>query len=80
MDKNYLDKVVSQIVSETTIDGKVHTPYPPFRSTYYAFFVYSPPDTFFNHCKEVYGLNEEETKYVWNNYRDIVKDKIDNNG
>ena len=25
---------------------------------------------------EVYGLNKEETKYVWNEYRGAIKDKI----
>ena len=33
---------------------------------------------FSEHCESVYGLNKEETKYVWNEYRGTIKDKINN--
>jgi len=33
---------------------------------------------FEQHCKEVYGLNEDEVNYVWNEYKNIIKDKLNN--
>jgi len=32
--------------------------------------------TFEKYCKDIYGLTEEEIKYVWKQYKDIIKDKI----
>ena len=85
MDKNYLDKVLDQIVRETEIDYVKETVYTPFTS--FPLF-YSPisssflsrsysPSLFSRHCKEVYGLNEDEIDYVWKEYKKIIKDKID---
>ena len=37
----------------------------------------SPHPSFVKHCRDVYGLNEQEIKYVWKEYRDIIKDEID---
>lgn len=85
MDYKFLNKVVDQIVNETTTDYDkewVYTPFTPFP------LFYSPisssflsrsysPSLFSRHCKEVYGLNEDETEYVWNEYKKIIKDKID---
>ena len=31
---------------------------------------------FINHCEEVYGLNDDEVKYVWGEYRKIINSKI----
>ena len=77
MDKKYLDKVVDQIMSETTINyekEKVYTsfsfPHPTFASSPFSYI-------FTTHCKDVYGLNYEETEYVWDQFRQIIKDKID---
>ena len=82
--KKYLDKVIDQIVSETTIDyrsgGKVDitlinkennwllTPKISLVKYFYPHFSH--------HCKEVYGLNDDEIKYVWDEYKTIIKDKI----
>jgi len=90
MDNKFLDKVVDQIVSETKIDyrgkGKIFT---PFSLPFFVFVPLNPSfsslsssyrSNFFNHCRDVYGLNEEETEYVWNEYKDIIIDKIKNNG
>jgi hypothetical protein len=79
MDKKFLDKVLDQIVSETKIiDNRVYTPfYPsslsfsPVTSSFYFF-------SFSNHCKDVYGLNEEEIDYVWEEYKHVIKYKKDN--
>ena len=90
MDKIFLNKVVSQIVRETEIDynGEMIILPPPFsfiltfssRSLNSIARFTLTFSLFSNHCKEVYGLNEEETKYVWNEYKRIIKDKIRNNG
>ena len=39
------------------------------------------PSSFLKHCEEVYGLNGQETKYVWEEYKQIIiNDMIKNNG
>ena len=88
MDKNFLDKVVYQLESETKIDAvkeEIHFQFLPldeiygsntFHIPYFDFlFIYN---SLFKHCKEVYGLNEEESEYVWKKYKEIIKDKINN--
>ena len=92
MDKRFLDKVVDQIVSETKIDyrgrGKIFIPFSfPFPSSLLVLFPFysllsssNLRSNFFNHCRDVYGLNNEESKYVWEEYKRIIKDKIDSNG
>ena len=33
---------------------------------------------FTQHCEEIYGLNYDETEYVWEEYKEIIRDKINN--
>ena len=81
MDYKFLHKVVDQIVRETRIDYDrrvIKTP-PPCSPPFFRFLSFSyvfPSLSFSDHCKDVYGLNEEETDYVWKVYRGIIKDKI----
>ena len=35
-------------------------------------------NTFYRHCEEIYGLNYDETEYVWEEYKEIIRDKINN--
>ena len=84
MDNKFLDKVLNQIVRETRIDydeGRLHTPFYASFPTH-RFVDRDQPifctTTFRTHCREVYGLNKEETIYVWNEYREIIRDKINN--
>jgi len=92
MDKKFLNKVVDQLVSETTIDTGYggHTLddyriYGPFVGDDYRWLPYnymmnptiSDLQSFEKHCKGVYGLNKEESEYVWGEWRKIIKDKID---
>jgi hypothetical protein len=87
MDKKFLDKVVDQIVSETRIDYEKDTVNFPFLISSFCFsfhychshvFSYSPylPPPFLIHCKDVYSLNDVEVSYVWDKYKQIIKDKI----
>ena len=87
MDNKFLNKVLDQLVRETTIDyenDRIFTPFSPN----------SLPDSLLlsivkdwntspllhrllrRHCKEVYGLNDDEINYVWVKWRDTIKDKI----
>jgi hypothetical protein len=93
MDKRFLNKVLDQLVSETRIDmdgekGRMYTPltFPSFLTSLTVFDLFSSlyssskyVFTFFSdHCEDVYGLNDDEVKYVWNVYKHIIKDKINN--
>jgi hypothetical protein len=72
MDYKFLDKVVDQIVRETIIDyGEeiIVSPFHPFTLSH-------PP--FSDHCRDVYGLNNKETEYVWKEYKQAIKDKVNN--
>jgi len=85
MDKEYLNKEIDQIVSETRIDYNelsptLYTPfpYPPLIISFSTFpprFLFS---SFTNHCKDVYGLNDGEIIYVWKKYVNSIINKIEN--
>ena len=84
MDYKFLDKVLDQLVSETKIDyrgrGKIFTPFFPNPSTHHtlSFHFSTYRSHFTKHCNEVYGLNIEEIEYVWEEYKEIIKDKLNN--
>ena len=82
MDYKFLHKVLDQIVSETSLDYDQKRVYTPFFSRRLPFFLFPHSHfvVFRKHCKDVYGLNMEEIEYVWNNYVQIIRDKIKNNG
>ena len=84
---NYLDKVVDQIVSETTIDyenDRIFTPFSP-NSLPVSLLLSIVKDwntspllhrLLRRHCKEIYGLNNDEVRYVWGEYRLFILLKI----
>jgi len=79
MNKNFIDKVIEQIVSETKMGHDKSVMDTPFYASFptHLFFVQSTtflPTTFSTHCREVYGLNKEETRYVWDVYVDVIRD------
>ena len=95
MDKKFLHKVIDQLVYETEIDHDNGSIYFPFildivMSYSYDGTIYQKLMIFFtmgefispfiNHCRDIYGLNGEEILYVSGKYKDILKDKIKNNG
>jgi hypothetical protein len=83
MDYKFLDKVLDQIIYETEIDYDrkvIGNPF-PFPLVFYPHFSLSSrliPHYFSHHCKNIYGLNKQEIEYVWEEYRNIIKDKINN--
>ena len=34
--------------------------------------------SFYNHCKNIYGLSDQEVLYVWDEYKTIIENKIKN--
>ena len=83
MDNKFLDKVLDQIVRETRIDrdeGRLYTPFTLSPIPSHFTILHLPSYLFSHHCKEVYGLNRYEIVYVWDKYKEIIRDKRDNNG
>ena len=87
--KDYLNKVVDILVSETTIEGRIVTvpysvlhqtlPLPPSSLSFSFYFSPSPSYdllSFSEFVIEVYGLTEEEVDYVWEQYRSIINNRI----
>ena len=81
MNEDYLDRVLDRLVSETTIDHTREIIYVPFEKDsfpinssylFFSIFIY-----FTNHARDMYGLTEEEIKYVWKQYRYIIQNKYD---
>jgi len=82
---NALNKIVDQLVSETEIDYENTEIDAPFISLSFLspalshLSLRSPLSTnFFINCRDIYGLTEKETQYVWDKYKKIIKDKINN--
>ena len=92
MDKKFLNRVLDQLVSETTIDydkETIRTPFPLINPNAFARYLFtsgspifhrqpSPFISFISHCRDVYGLNDDEVNYIWVKWRDIIKYKKDN--
>ena len=83
--KRYLDRVVMELMGSTKIDfEKKKIDYPflssPLFSSSLSHFLSHPSFSslrFFDYCKDKYGLTEKEEDYVWKEYRNIIKDKIE---
>ena len=87
MDKRFLNKVCDQIVSETIIDydkETIRTPFPLINPNAFARYLFTPISPIFDrhdspfvsfvkHCRDVYGLNNDEIVYVWVKWRDTIK-------
>ncbi len=87
MNKNYLNRVIDQLVDETILDFIILKIYLPFSGGLVAengiflsaghFSNHSHLfDGFYNHCRNIYGLTDEEIEYSWDKYRHIIIDKI----
>ena len=78
--KEYVDKVVDRIVSETIIDyneGRIDSPFTVF---YHSDIIRQNESTYYFaiHCRDVYGLDDDEVEYVWDKYKTIIEDKLNN--
>lgn len=83
MDYKFLHRVVDQLVSETRIDYNYRMIHAPFSSQFPFSVTTSRPylfsmSNFFLHCRDIYGLNDQEIEYIWKRYYKIIKDKIKN--
>ena len=86
MDKKFLNKVIDQLVRETEIDnnrGVIESSFFSFIWVHNFLNHISSSSLFFlpsfvDHCRDVYGLNIQETEYVWKEYRETIIDKINN--
>ena len=87
--KRYLDKVVGSLVRGTKInydEEEIEYPFtlPPDLSFLTLPFFPSPQlhsllsHIFSIYCKKQFGLIDDEVRYVWEEYRNIINDKIDN--
>jgi hypothetical protein len=86
--KKYLDKVIGSLVRSTKIDYDrkeihfIHSTITHYQPLFY-FLGFSSYrhfiSTFSKYCRNQFGLTEEEIDYVWNEYQDIIKEKIKNN-
>lgn len=89
MDYKFLNKVIDNIVNETTIDHvkeTIRTPFPLINPNAFARYLFTPSSpifhrhpspfiSFIEHCRDVYGLNDDEVNYVWVKWRDTIKYK-----
>jgi len=94
---NYLDKIVNQLIKETTIDNPV--PYfwllvIPFKTykgllgdtminvqvhptePHLSHWGYSNKESFYDICKEIYGLTDEECDYVFAKYNERMTTNV----
>ena len=90
--KEYLDKVYNTIVKETIIDKKnniISFPWYNIRLDYLKIIFEGPTiwrgkepdsiyDPFLNHCVDIYGLTDWETYSLWYNYKNFLRDIIEN--
>jgi len=88
--KKYIDKVIGSLVRGTYIDydKKLVTlvflpPHKDYFSSpqrfHFSRFNYEHIFYLFsNYCENTFGLTEDEIKYVWNEYKSIITDKIKN--
>jgi len=81
--KKYIDKVIEHLVRGTKINyenGIIYLPHFPslyiLFSSLPLFFYHSY--SFSEYCKNTFGLTDDEIKYVWKQYREIILSKIEN--
>ena len=81
----FIEHIINDLVRDTKIDydrEEIHFPSYPHPtllfSLSYRLLTFDSSNSFIMYCKDKYGLTEEEIKYVWDQYKTIIKDKIDN--
>ena len=91
-DKKYLDKVLGYMVKVTKMDyenKEVNTPFflppesflPSFSFPFSSLYLHSPFFfSFSSYCRNYFGLTKDEIRYIWKEYKNIINDKIENEG
>lgn len=86
-EKIYLGKIIKLIVDSTIIDYEYEQVSIPFRihpisltSAQHSSYSLGTSINFSQYCRDHFGLTDEETDFVWNGYKNIIKDKINNEG
>jgi hypothetical protein len=88
--QKYLDKILKWFVDDTIINYKTQIIYYPFSSIgptgnrLPSFFdniknklSMTYPSDIHIYCRDTYGLNRDETKYIWDKYKKIIRDRYD---
>ena len=86
--KRYLDKIIKWFVDDTVIRyetgvilypfspiGPTGKPLPSFIDDLKNKLSWGMPSDIQINCRDTYGLNYDETKYIWDNYKTIIKDR-----
>ena len=91
MDNKFLTKVLNKILSEIYIDNrenKIHFPFLSIDIDHFAIVLSNASNmvhsispaiigtNFYNHCRNVYGLRDEEIDYLWSIFKNILKERI----
>mgnify|MGYP003346383119 CR=1 FL=1 len=80
MNKKYLDKIVQYLVEDTDIYYEHRTIY--FDSWWgtdtLSDWKYQDYDYIWDYCNDTYGLTEDEVKYVWDEYKNLMLIKCAN--
>jgi len=79
----FIEHIINDLVRDTRIDydrEEIHFPFFRLPSVLSPFFFSSLLFLSFfpKYCIDVYGLTEDEIKYVFNEYKTIILDKITN--
>jgi len=84
MNNKFLKRVLNKILSEIRIDNRVNKIHFPFFSMdlYHLALAQQTRGAidltlnrpFVDHCRNVYGLRDEEIDYLWSIFKNIVKD------
>jgi hypothetical protein len=77
----YLNKVVEFLVTDTKVlinDDVFFAPFYRLSSLTYNLLFYKGdyPASFYEYCRNTYSLTDYDTKYVWDTYKNIIKDKF----
>lgn len=82
--ERFLNFVINDLVSNTIINyevGRIQLHYiPSILPFHYSLLdIFDPfPHSFSDYCINTFGLTEDEVKYVWDQYKSIIEDKIIN--
>ena len=79
--KKYLDKILKHILNNTKIDHEGEELYVPFTNHSFGMFfpsLFRKYYHFYKYCEKQFGLTEEEIDYVWDQWEEIILNKINN--